>query len=197
LFHLFYPFLRKEPLPLNVIYITGYKAFEIGIFKNDHEGVKYIKSALKQRLFPLVEEGAEWVIISGQLGVELWAAEVAIELRSEYEQLKLGILTPYLNQQDSWNEENKEYYQRILSKADFVDSISKKPYESPQQLRMKNLFMVHKSDGMIIVYDEEREGTPRYAFSEAKKYQENHSYPIIQISFDDLQQAAEEENWDY
>ncbi|MDQ0218940.1 DUF1273 domain-containing protein [Peribacillus cavernae] len=180
---------------MNVIYITGYKPFEFGIYKNDHEGVKYIKRAIKLRLLPFIEEGAEWVIISGQLGVELWAAEVAIELKNEHEQVKLGVLTPFLNQEESWNEGNQEYYQRILSQADFVDSISKKPYEGPQQLRTKNFFMVHKSDGMIIVYDQEREGTPKYAFSEAKKYQDESPYPMIQISLEDLQQAAEEETW--
>ena len=60
---------------MKVLYITGYKAFELGIFKNDHEAVKYIKKSIRNRLLPLVEEGLEWVIISGQLGTELWAAE--------------------------------------------------------------------------------------------------------------------------
>jgi uncharacterized phage-like protein YoqJ len=53
---------------MKVLYMTGYKAFEFGIFKNDHEAVKYIKKAMKQRLLPLLEDGLEWVIISGQLG---------------------------------------------------------------------------------------------------------------------------------
>jgi uncharacterized phage-like protein YoqJ len=185
----------KKADQLKVIYITGYKSFEFGIFKNDHEGVKYIKRAIKQRLIPLIEEGAEWVIVSGQLGVELWAAELAIDLKVDYADLKLGVLTPYLNQEQSWNEVNKEYYDAILSKADYVDAISKKPYEGPAQLRAKNLFLIHKSDGMIIVYDEEKDGTPKYSYGEAKKYSEAHPYPIIKISFDDLQQAAEAEQW--
>lgn len=50
---------------MKVLYVTGYKAFEFGIFKNDHEAVKYIKKAIRNRLQPLVEEGLEWVIISG------------------------------------------------------------------------------------------------------------------------------------
>ncbi|PLT35262.1 SLOG family protein [Bacillus sp. V5-8f] len=180
---------------MNVIYITGYKPFEIGIFKNDHEGVKYIKRAIKRRLVPLIEEGGEWVIVSGQLGVELWAAEVLIELKNEYDHVKLGVLTPYLQQQEAWNEANQQYYENILAHADFVDSISKKPYEGPQQLKAKNLFMVHKSDGMIIVYDEEKEGTPKYALAEAVRYSADNPYQIIRISLDDLQQAAEEDQW--
>lgn len=75
---------------MKVLYMTGYKAFEFGIFKNDHEAVKYIKKAMKQRLLPLVEDGLEWAIISGQLGTELWGAEVVFDIQEEYSQLKLG-----------------------------------------------------------------------------------------------------------
>ncbi|WP_409301314.1 DUF1273 domain-containing protein [Peribacillus sp. SCS-155] len=178
---------------MNVVYITGYKPFELGIFDNKHEGIRYIVKAIKQRLVPLIEQGTEWVIISGQLGVELWAGEVAIELKKEFSQLKLGVLTPYLEQEKSWNELNKEFYDSILSNADYVDSISKKEYEGPWQLRAKNVFLVHKSDGMIIVYDHEREGSPKYAMEEARKYAESNDYPIMAITFDDLQQAVESE----
>ena len=178
-----------------MLYVTGYKTFELGIFKNDHEAVKYIKKAIKSRLLPIVEEGLEWVIISGALGTELWAAEVVFDLREEYPQLKLGMLLPFLNQEESWNETNREYYQAILAQADFVDAIFKKPYEGPQQLRIKNQYMVQKSDAMLILYDSEKEGSPKYPYLEAQKRQEQSGYRIWKISFDDLQQVAEEEQW--
>ena len=180
---------------MKVLYITGYKAFEFGIFKHDHEAVTYIKKAIRNRLIPIVEEGLEWVIISGQLGTELWAAEVVFDLQKEYDQLKLGILLPFLKQEESWNETNREYYQSIVARADFVDAIFKKPYEGPQQLRIKNQFMVQKSDAMLIIYDSEKDGSPKYPYLEAQKRNDSSSYPIWQISFDDLQQAAEEESF--
>jgi uncharacterized phage-like protein YoqJ len=180
---------------MKVLYITGYKAFEMGIFKNDHEAVKIIKKAIKQRLFPLVEEGFEWVIISGQLGIELWSAEVVFEIQEQYPDLKLGVLTPFLKQEEGWNEKNQNYYRSILAEADFVESIFKKPYEGPQQLKTKNRYMVHKSDAMLIVFEPEKEGAAKYSYYEAVKKAETHHYPIYQISFDDLQQAAEENSW--
>ena len=180
---------------MKVLYITGYKASELGIFKQDHVAVTYIKKAIGNRLLPLVEEGLEWVIISGQLGTELWAAEVVFDLRKEYNQLKLGILLPFLKQEESWNEANREYYQSILARADFVDAIFKKPYEGPQQLRIKNQYMIQKSDAMLIVYDSEKVGSPKYPYIEAQKRNEHSNYPIWTISFDDLQQVAEEDIW--
>jgi uncharacterized phage-like protein YoqJ len=182
---------------IKVLYLTGYKSFELGIFKNNHEGVHYIKKAIRHSLTPLVEDGLEWVLVSGQLGVELWAAEEVLELRKHYPQLQLAILTPYLNQEQKWNEQNKDYYHSIISKADFVDSISKKPYENPMQLRMKNHFLLNKSDAMLIVYDEERPGSPRYTYEDAKKYNEKRDYPIFQITFYDLQQQAESYDTNY
>ncbi|WP_026694866.1 DUF1273 domain-containing protein [Peribacillus kribbensis] len=178
------------------VYITGYKAFELGIFKKEHEGVKYIKKALVSRLVPLIEEGLEWVLISGQLGVELWAAEAVYGLQEEYPDLKTAVLTPYLNQEANWNDANKEYYEEVLAQADFIDSISRKEYEGPAQLRAKNAFLIMKSDAMVILFDEEKDGTPMYVYQDARTYAASHHYPIIQITFDDLQQIAEEEQWE-
>ena len=66
---------------MKVIAVTGYKPFELGIFKNDHPGVECIKKALHRKLITFVEDGLEWVIISYQLGVELWVAEVVLKCK--------------------------------------------------------------------------------------------------------------------
>ena len=125
----------------------------------------------------------------------IMGAEVVFDIQKEYDQLKLGILLPFLKQEESWNETNREYYQSIIARADFVEAIFKKPYEGPQQLRVKNQYMVLKSDAMLILYDSEKEGSPKYPYVEAQKRNERNDYPILIISFDDLQQVAEEELW--
>ena len=90
----------------------------------DDPAVAYIKKAIKNQLISLLEEGLEWVIISGQLGTELWAAEVVFELQLEdYPELQLGVITPFLNQEETWKEQNKEWYESILAQADFIDSV--------------------------------------------------------------------------
>lgn len=180
---------------INVITITGYKPFELGVFSNKHPAIDFIKMAIKKELVSFLDEGLEWVIISGQLGVELWAAEVTLELQNEYPELKLAILTPFLNQEESWNEMNKDYYEMIVSQADFVDSISKQPYSSPQQFRNKNKLFLHKSQGMIIVYDGEKPGSPKYIFDEAKRLVEESKYDMRTIDFYDLQMLIEEAQW--
>ncbi|QWC21443.1 DUF1273 family protein [Bacillus haikouensis] len=176
--------------------LTGYKSFELGIFKQDDKAVHYIKQALKKELLSLLDEGLEWVTISGQLGVELWGAEVVFDLQDEYPDLKLAVLTPFLNQEENWNENNKEYYEMILSQADFVDSVSKETYKSPQQFRNRNLLFLNKTQALIILFDEEKEGSPKYFYEEALRHKEsNPAFEIRTISFQDLQWVVEEEQW--
>ncbi|MCM3114580.1 DUF1273 domain-containing protein [Neobacillus sp. MER 74] len=178
---------------MKVLAISGYKPFELGIFKNDHPSVLFIKAAIKKSLLPMVEEGLEWVLISGQLGVELWAAEVVFELQMEFPDLKLAVITPFLDQQASWKENNREWYESILAQADFIDSVTKKGYEKPWQFRLKNQFFIEKSEGLLLLYDQEKEGSPKYLYEMALEYQKRYSYSIELITFYDLQMIVEEE----
>lgn len=177
---------------IKVAAITGYKPHELGIFKNDHPGVEYIKRAIKKVLLPLLEEGLEWILVSGQLGVELWAAELVLELQMEFPDLKLAVITPFLGQEENWKEETKEFYEFIVSQADFLDSVTRKKYESPAQFKLKNAFFVEKTDALIILYDEEKQGSPQYILREAEKKE---GYEIFTINSYDLQAIVEEEQW--
>ncbi|WP_338749590.1 DUF1273 domain-containing protein [Bacillus sp. FJAT-52991] len=178
---------------MSVWAVTGYKPHEIGVFKQKDIAIDYIKKALKQQLLQLLDEGLEWVLISGQLGVECWTAEVVFELQKEGRDVRLAILTPFLQQEVNWKEEKRTYYEVIVSQADFVASVSNQPYTSPQQFRNKNQFMLQKSVGLLALYDEEKEGSPQYLYQMAKQWHEQRSYQIRQISFYDLQLIVEEE----
>ncbi|HEO8421275.1 DUF1273 domain-containing protein [Niallia sp. FSL W8-0635] len=178
---------------MKIAVISGYKPFEIGIFKREEPAVEYIKLALRKNLEIMLEEGLEWVLISGQLGTELWAAEVVFDLQmEEYPDLKLGVITPFLEQEKNWKEANQEWYEEIIMQADFVDSVSKKPYESPQQLKDKNVFLLKKSDALLLFYDEENPGSPKYLYELAQMYQQQNTYDIRKIQFSDLQDIVEE-----
>ncbi|MBP1942213.1 putative phage-like protein YoqJ [Bacillus luteolus] len=178
---------------IRIVAVSGYKPHELGIFKNEQPEVEYIKKALRKQLEQLAQNGLEWVIISGQLGTELWAAEITYELQMEYEQLKVGVFTPFLDQEENWKEDKKEYYEYILSQADYVNSITNKKYENPNQFRLKNHFFVDKSDALLLLYDDEKPGNPQYILEEAKKKSEKMPYEIIMINSYDLQMIVEEE----
>jgi uncharacterized phage-like protein YoqJ len=181
---------------LKRLVITGYKQHELGIFDDKNPGIRFIKKALENRLRSLIDEGLEWVILSGQLGVETWAAEVVLEMKKEFPELKYAVLTPFLEQEKKWNEAKQEKYQMILDQADFHRSLTNKPYEAPWQFVEKNKFFLRNSDGILIVYDEETEGSPKFIKKEAERYAEKADYVVLTITGDDLRVVTEEEQRD-
>ncbi|WP_322447506.1 DUF1273 domain-containing protein [Robertmurraya mangrovi] len=177
-----------------VAVVSGYKPYELGIFKQNEPSIYYIKLAIRKKLISLLEEGLEWVLISGQLGVELWTAEIVFDLQMEgYEYLQLAVITPFLQQEDKWSDTNKEWYESVLAQADYIDSVSKKGYEKPWQFRMKNQFLIEKSDVLVLLYDTEKEGSPKFMYEMAMSYKQNKDYELQLIDFYELQLAVEEE----
>ncbi|MDA1475424.1 DUF1273 domain-containing protein [Bacillus changyiensis] len=177
---------------MKVLAVTGYKPYEIGIFKQDDQALFYIKKALENRILTLLDEGLEWILISGQLGTEIWAAETVFSLQEEHPELKVAVITPFTCQEKNWNEVNKERYHAVLAQSDYTESLTNRPYESPLQFKQKNRFFIEKSNALLILYDEEIEGSPIYMMNEAKKAQEKRDYPIFTITMDDLRMTVED-----
>ncbi|RSL33292.1 DUF1273 domain-containing protein [Salibacterium salarium] len=178
---------------MKVLAVTGYKPQELGIFDPNAKEITYIKMTLKSKLSGFLQNGLEWVVISGQPGVEQWTAEVVIELKNEWPQVQLAILPPFLHQDNIWPDHAKERYQNIINGADYCEAISKKEYDNPGQLRAKNDFIVMKTDALLLLYTEEQEGTPKYYLEAAERRASQQNYPIYRITPDDLQETVEEE----
>ncbi len=173
------------------LYVTGYKPQELNIFNSKDKRIPFIKEALKRRIIQLVEEeGIEWIIVSGQQGVELWAAEVTLELKEDY-MLKLAVVPPFLHQEKKWKEESQEYYYFITEQADFYKPLTNREYESPAQFRMKNKWLVEKTDACVMLYEEEQKGSPTFFLQEVAKTKHK-NYPIFFITSYDLEEVVRE-----
>ncbi len=175
------------------VVVTGYKQHELGIFDDKHPGIPIIKKALKSQLIALIPEGLEWIIVSGQLGVELWATEIVLELQEEYPILKYAVLTPFQDQSQNWNDVNKDKYEAMIIHADYHVSLTSTPYEAPWQFSEKDKFLIRNSDGMVLVYDPENEGSPKFIRKLVERYMEKNDYQLFTITADDLNFIAEEE----
>ncbi|WP_248924711.1 DUF1273 domain-containing protein [Paenibacillus hamazuiensis] len=178
------------------VLVTGYKASELGIFSLKHPGIDIIKKALKKRIAALIDDGLEWVIVSGQWGVELWAAEATVELKTEYDNLRLAVITPFLDQEENWSDPKKELYSRITQQADYVKSVTNSKYDGPWQFKERDKFLLRNTDGLLLVYDEEKVGSPKFIKEQAERMAGTRVYPIISITEYDLQSIVEEERAD-
>lgn len=173
------------------MYISGYRSFELGVFKENDPKITVIKKVLKKEIQQLVEEGLEWVLTSGNLGIETWVTEVVAELKQEYPELKLGIIYPFKEFGNNWNENNQEKLRMTERLADYVEAVSHQAYQSPSQLRNHTRFLLDHTDGCLLIYDPEFPGKTQYFLKEAQTYQQDHSYEIRLVSMDDLQNFSE------
>lgn len=174
------------------LWVSGYRSYELSVFKDKDPKVTVIKKALTQTIRQRVEDGVDWVITGPQLGVEQWASEIVLDLKKTLPTLKIAIMLPFSQFGDQWNDDNKNALQQLISSVDFSDQVSDQSYHSPQQLKNYQNFMLTHTDEALFVYDPENEGKPEYEFKAAKSYAQEHPYPVNLIDFDQLQETANE-----
>lgn len=179
------------------ITITGYKPHELNIFSEKDEKVLIIKEALRKRLVDYLNDGLEWVVLSGQQGVETWAFDVIQNLKETYP-VKVALIPPFIEQDKIWKEDKQNKYQEMIQLADFYQPISQKAYEGPKQYFIKNKWFIEKTDGCILLYEEEFGGSPKHFYDLILKYQEQHEYNVTIINSFDLDDLAREmQEWEY
>lgn len=178
------------------MYVTGYKSFELNIFKDDAPEVYYLKAFIRHKLLQYIDEGLEWVLIQGQLGIELWTAEVVIDLRVEYPDLKLGIITPFYGHTSKWNEQNQMKYNKIAQEADFMESVHHTAYEGPYQFKQTDQFILDHTDMTILIYDEEQEGSPKFFKRMLVDFINKTNYTCDIVAFDELTDFINDMQWE-
>lgn len=172
---------------IQTVLISGYRSSELGIFQEKDSKIKVIKKVIKQLIRHYLEEGLEWVIIGGNLGVEIWAGQVVLELQNDYPELKLGLILPYEKFGDNWNENNQQLLTELKIGANYVNSTSHQPYQNPSQLKNHTTFLLNHVGGALLIYDEEYPGKTQYLLNAAKEISGATPFFIEQISMDDLQ----------
>ena len=177
------------------LWTTGYRAYELGVFDEKNPKVAVIKDVLQKQLRYQLDSTSEdfWLITGPQMGVERWSIESALTIKVDYPQLKIALMEPYADFAARWNENNQARLAAIKAQVDFAGRVSGKKYESPEQLRAYQNFMLHYTDGALLIYDPEREGKTVWDWRAINRYREqNADYSMRMIDFDELQEAAEE-----
>lgn len=167
------------------VFITGYRHYELGIFKDTQPEVKVLRELLRARIINLAEEGAEWFIVQGYTGIEMYAANEIIDLKEEYD-IKLAVLKPFHKFDDRYNDSDKINLNNILEHADFHKYIFEREYGDPSMFKAINQFIVEHSDHGLIVYDSESETNLKYIYSLMLEFSRKSHYNIERIQFDDI-----------
>lgn len=176
------------------LWVSGYRSYELNVFKDDDPKITVIKSVLQNELRQQLEISDDefWLITGPQLGVEQWTLEVGLAMKADFPQLKVSMMLPFTEFGQQWNENNQLKLNQLRERVDFAASTSNHPYQSPQQLRAYQRFMLTHTDRCLLIYDPEHEGKPKYDYAAVKKFGEQQEYPLRLIDFDELQEAATE-----
>ncbi|WDT66589.1 SLOG family protein [Companilactobacillus crustorum] len=173
------------------LWVTGYRSYELGIFKDNDPKAKVIQDFFIQSITNYAEDGTEWIITGAQMGTEQIIGKAVQEVQKKDYNIKHAVILPFAEFGNKWNENNQALLNVFLRNADYVNKISNLSYHSPRQLRVWQDFMLAHTDGALVFYDPESGGKPKYDYEAIKKYQDSgNDYQLELIDFDSMQDFA-------
>lgn len=136
---------------------TGHRPNKLNSYKKEDN--KELLKELKRTIIDHIENKEVSTFINGMaLGIDMWSAEIVLELKKQYQHIKLICAIPCKRQYAKWNKESYIQWLSIKNKADKVHYVSKEPYTA-WCMQKRNEWMVDNSDYVIAVWDGSNGGT--------------------------------------
>lgn len=137
---------------------TGYRPQKMafGFDELDPRCVDF-KERLKTTIEMLIWEGYSHFLSGGAMGMDMYAAEIVLELRKEYPWIGLEMVIPFDTQPDKWNELYQARYNILLEAADIITFTSHE-YTKGALFR-RNRYLVDNADLLLAAYDGQPGGT--------------------------------------
>lgn len=118
---------------------------------------KVVIAELEKAIRQAVADGFTTFISGMARGVDIWAAEIVLRLRSDGAPIRLICASPYEGFERSWSSEWQQRYRAIMESADLVRYIC--PGYSKACFQIRNEWMVNHSARVIAVFNGEKGGT--------------------------------------
>ena len=129
-----------------------------------------LKSVMRDQIVALIEnEGVTHFITGMALGVDMYAAEIVLDLKSKYPHITLESAIPCETQAIKWSVASRERYYNIAAKCD-KETMLQREY-TPDCMDKRNRHMVDHADYILAVWNGCPSGTGntvRYAHKKGK-----------------------------
>lgn len=143
--------LTEKEKRLHRVCFTGHRPEKLRRIKPE------IVKDLKKEILQATDEGFN-VFISGMArGVDIWAAEIVLQLRADGKNVRLIRACPYKGFEGNWNIYWRLKYKSVLKEADYVKYVC--PEYSRGCFQIRNEWMVDHSAKVIAVFNGEKSGT--------------------------------------
>ena len=141
----------EAELRLHRCYFTGHRPEKL------NQSEKDIKLALREQIIQALQDGFVVFITGMSRGVDLWAAEIVLDLRKRNKKIKLICAIPHDEFESQWSPYRQQLYRYVLADADLVRVISKGYHTGVYQVR--NEWLVDHSARVIAVFNGQPSGT--------------------------------------
>lgn len=136
----------------NICAFTGHrpKSFPWKYDETAHDCV-LLKEALAAQIMILADQGVTDFLSGMALGVDLWSAQIVLDLQKKYPTVGLHCILPCEGQETKWAASAKKQYHDILEQAKEVIYVSRE-YTSNSML-IRNRYLVEHSSVLLAVYN--------------------------------------------
>lgn len=143
--------MTEEIKRLRRVCFTGHRPEKLN--RSEKSVLDGLETAIRQA----IADGSN-VFISGMArGVDIWAAEIVLQIRSEGEDIKLICASPYRGFEKNWSIDWQRRYNNVIEAADLVRFIC--PNYSKSCFQIRNEWMVDHSSRVIAVFNGQLGGT--------------------------------------
>lgn len=137
---------------------TGYRPQKMpfGFDEADPRCIDF-KKRVKDTIQALYDMGYKHFISGGALGMDMFAAEAVVELREEYPEIILEMVSPFDAQAAKWSPELQARHDRLFEVADITTATGHE-YTKGAMFR-RNQYLVINADLLLAAYDGKEGGT--------------------------------------
>ena len=100
---------------------TGYRPQKMpfGFDEQDERCIDF-KKRLRDTIESFIWQGYQHFISGGALGMDMYAAEAVLELKKQYPEIMLEMVSPFDAQAAKWAPEHRQRHDALFDKADIV-----------------------------------------------------------------------------
>ena len=130
---------------------TGHHPEKLNI--SEQEAKRLLTIAIRNAIFA----GYRTFITGMAKGIDIWSAEIVLEFKKDYPDIRLVCALPYPTFYNNRNKEEKMRYQYVLEHSDFRHISF--PYCDPRSYQSRNMWMIDNSNLLIAAFTGEPGGT--------------------------------------
>lgn len=136
---------------MKTLCFTGHRPQKLpfGFNENDERCIRLKELIKEQTESAIINKGVRHFISGMALGVDMFSAEIVLNLKEKYPFITLECAIPCRFQCRKWSKEQQKRYYQIVRKSDLI-TIIKDEY-TPECMKERNQYMVNKSDYIIAV----------------------------------------------